>query len=142
MTVGLTGFMLAIGLAVLAMAAIKVHEAKTAWAAQEGADRVYSESAEWADRLEEAGDAVVHRVEAPRHADLVAGQMYHGNAEVGDQDRGEDLRDEWPTVWPQLGRGDDGGEQRDRGDAGQNEGFVDCDVDAVAHAIGAIVVPL
>lgn len=59
MTVGLTGFMLAIGLAVLAMAAIKVHEAKTAWAAQEGADRVYSESAEWADRLEEAGDAVV-----------------------------------------------------------------------------------
>ena len=59
MTVGPTGFMLAIGLAVLAMAAIKVHEAKTAWAAQEGADRVYSESAEWADRLEEAGAAVV-----------------------------------------------------------------------------------
>ena len=59
MTVGPTGFMLAIGLAVLVMAAIKVHEAKTAWHGQEGADRVYSESAAWADRLDEAGDTIV-----------------------------------------------------------------------------------
>ena len=59
MTVGPTGFMLTIGLTVLGMASIKVHEAKTAWAHQEGADRVYSESAAWADRLEEAGDEVL-----------------------------------------------------------------------------------
>ena len=59
MTVGPTGFMLAIGFAVLVMASIKVHEAKTAWAAQEGADRIYAEKTAWADRLDEAGDTVV-----------------------------------------------------------------------------------
>ena len=69
MTVGPTGFMLAVGLAVLVMAAIKVHEAKTAWASQESVDRVYSESAEWADRLDEAGDSIV----------LGAGEKGQGN---------------------------------------------------------------
>jgi len=59
MTVGPSGFMLAIGLAVLTLASIKVYEAKTAWTGQEGADRIYSESATWADRLDEAGDAIV-----------------------------------------------------------------------------------
>ena len=67
--------------------------------------------------------------------------MYDGDAEVPGQDCGQDLSEEWPTVWPQVRRRDDRGQQWDRRDAGQDEGFVDCDVDAVAGAVGAIVVP-
>lgn len=68
--------------------------------------------------------------------------MHHGDAEIGDQDRSEDLCDEGPAVRPQLGCRDDRGQQRDGGDAGQDEGFVDRDVDTVTGGIGAVVVPL
>ena len=59
MTLGPTGFMFVLGCGVLIMQSMSVHGALTAWDAQEGADRVQTESAAWVARLDEAGDAVV-----------------------------------------------------------------------------------
>ncbi len=58
-TVGPTGFMLAIGLAILGMSSIKVHEVRSGWDAQEGSGRVQSEALAWTERLDQSGDAVV-----------------------------------------------------------------------------------
>jgi hypothetical protein len=59
MTWGPTGLMTVIGIFLLVRQNTTVRAARSGWQAQEGSDRVHSESTAWSDRLAEAGDAVV-----------------------------------------------------------------------------------
>jgi hypothetical protein len=59
MTMGPTGFMFVAGTAVLILQNASVRGARSAWDAQEGEDRVQTESTAWADRLDQAGHSIV-----------------------------------------------------------------------------------
>ena len=59
LTLGPSFLMLAAGLAFLLGQRTTVSSARIGWAAQEGADRVRTESESWTDRLDSAGDLVV-----------------------------------------------------------------------------------
>ena len=49
-------------------------------------------------------EAVMNRVETPQPSNLVADQMHHGDAEIGNQHCEDDLKDKRKTARPQARR--------------------------------------
>ena len=85
--------------------------------------------------------AMVHRVQPPKQRRTVAGVVHQGDAEIGQDDRQQQLQPQRPGLRPYRPEAQDSGQQWQGEDAKCVQAFVDRRVQDIAQAVGVRPVP-